>query len=128
VTLVVRDTIGQSASLAHDVTVTSATVPTVHLASTSGSAAPRKSGWTANVTVAVQDDSGRVTQGAMVTGTWTTGAIGTCVTGQTGSCTFSLTVSRKATSVTWTVTAITAAGYTYDATANVGSPLTIGVP
>jgi lysophospholipase L1-like esterase len=128
VTLEVRDTIGQPATRAQDVTVTSATAPTVHLADASGSAATRKSGWTATVTVTVQDSAARTVAGATVTGAWTTGATGSCVTDPTGSCSFSLNVSRKVASVTWKVTGITAAGYAYDATANGVSEVKVTAP
>jgi hypothetical protein len=47
------------------------------------------------------------------------------MTDATGTCSSSLNLSRKATSVTWSVTGITAAGYTYNAAADVGSPVTV---
>jgi len=128
VTLTVRDTSGQAAPLSRDVTVTSATVPTVHLASMTGLSAPRKNGWTATVTVSVRDNSGRAVEGATVTGAWSTGATSSCMTAATGTCSSSVSVSRKATSVTWTVSGITAAGYAYDAGANVGSSVIVSVP
>jgi lysophospholipase L1-like esterase len=127
VTLVVSDTIGQSATLAKDVTVT-AGARAVHLASAIGSSVPRKSGWTATLTVSVHDATDSPVGGATVTGTWSTGGTGTCVTTAAGSCTFSTNVSRKASSVSWTVSAIAAAGCGYDASANIGSPVTITAP
>lgn len=125
VTLDLRDAIGQVTTLPRDVTVTSATNPTVHLASASGTAVLKKNVWTATVTVAVHDNTGSAVGSATVTGAWSTGATGACVTTTAGACTFSLNVSRKATNVTWTVSTITAAGHTYDATSNIGSPVAI---
>jgi hypothetical protein len=62
-----------------------------------------------------------VVSGAVVTGTWSGGYVGTgtCTTGTTGTCSV-ITGSMKLTvpSVTFTVTNVTASGFTYDATAN----------
>ena len=127
VTLVVTDTAGQTGSVAKPVTVTAPTAA-VHLASATGSATQRKSGWTAIVTVSVMSGTGRTVAGATVAGAWSTGGTGTCVTTTAGSCAFSVNVSRKSTSVTWRVSSVGAAGYTYDASANVGSPVIIPAP
>jgi len=113
--------------LATAVTVTAPTA-LVHLAAASGSGTPRKGGWTATATVSVTDGPGSAVAGATVMGTWSTGAAGSCVTAAAGSCSFSVNVGRKTPSVTWTVSGITAAGYGYDASADVGSPLTITGP
>jgi PKD repeat protein len=129
VTLVVRDAAGQTGTTTQNVTVTSADLPAVHLADATGSAELRKSGWVAKVEVAAQDSSAQAVGGATVTGAWSTGATGTCVTAPvTGLCSFSLNVSRKAPSVTWRVTGITAVGHTYDAAADVEMPVTIVAP
>jgi lysophospholipase L1-like esterase/chitodextrinase len=127
VALVVTDTAGQTGTAAKAVTVTAPSA-LVHLAGASGSATLRKSGWTATATVSVTDGPGSAVAGATVTGTWSTGAAGSCVTAATGSCSFSVNVGRKTPSVTWTVSGITAAGYGYDASVNLGSPLTITGP
>lgn len=102
--------------------------PTIHLAAASPSSVARKSGWTATVTVSAADRNGVAVAGALVSGTWTGGTTGSCTTGTTGSCSFSLAAGRKATSVTWTVGSVTKAGYTYDATANSGSPAVVLAP
>jgi PKD repeat protein len=127
VTLLVRDTIGQSATLAKDVAV-AAGARAVHLASAIGSSTTRKSGWTATVVVSVHDATNSPVGGATVIGTWSTGGTGTCVTTAAGSCTFSTNVSRKSASVTWTVSSIAAAGSAYDPSANQGSSVTIAAP
>jgi PKD repeat protein len=127
VALVVTDTAGQTGTVAKAVTATAPTAA-VHLASATGSAAMRKSGWTATVTVSVNDGAGTMVGGATVTGAWSTGGVGTCVTDANGSCSFSANVSRKTASVTWTVSSIAAAAYAYDASKDLGSPVTIEAP
>ena len=76
----------------------------------------------------MKDGAGGAVGGATVTGAWSTGGTGTCVTAATGSCAFSVNVSRKVSSVTWTVSSIAAAGYGYNASANIGSPVTVQAP
>ena len=94
----------------------------------SGLGTPRKGGWTATVTVSVRDATESLVAGATVTGTWSTGGIGTCVTASTGSCSFATSVSRKSTSITWVVTSIAAPGYAYDGSANVGPSIVVAAP
>lgn len=127
VTLVVTDTAGQTGTTAKAVTA-SAPSATVHLASASGSAVLRKSGWTATVTVSVQDGSGGPVGNATVTGAWSTGTTGSCVTAAGGSCSFSTNVSRKVPTAQWAVSSVAAAGYLYAPSANLGSPVTIAAP
>jgi large repetitive protein len=79
--------------------------------------------WTANVTVTVHNASEQTVSGATVTGTWTGGGIGatTCTTNTSGTCTLTKTlIPRNAanTSTTFTVSNVTAAGYSYNAAAN----------
>lgn len=102
--------------------------PTIHLASATGSRATGKRGWTATVTASAADAGGAPVSGATISGTWSTGAAGSCVTSTSGSCSFSVTLSRKVTSVTWTVASVSASGHVYDASANQGSPVTILAP
>jgi lysophospholipase L1-like esterase len=129
VTLSVTDTIGQPASVSHDVDVVAGSGgSTVHLASASGSATPRKGGWTATFTVTVADGAGASVSGATVTGSLSTGGSGGCTTGSAGSCSFGVNEGKKATSVTWTVTGISASGSAYDATADQGSPVLVQRP
>ncbi len=94
VTLAVTDTAGQTGTVAKAVTVTAPT-GAVHLADATGTATPRKSGWTATISVSVEDEVGGVVGGATVSGTWATGGSGTCVTSIRGACSFSANVSRK---------------------------------
>ena len=103
--------------------------PAVHLASATGAAAVGKRGWTATVTVGAADGGGAPVSGATISGSWSTGTAGSCVTtGTTGSCSFSITLSRKVTSVTWSIVGVSASGYVYDASANEGSPVTVQAP
>ncbi len=102
--------------------------PTIHLASATGSTSTRKTGWTATVTATARDGNGAAVANATVSGAWSTGGTGSCVTAASGSCSFSLNVARKTTSVTWTVASVAASGYTYDAASNTGSPVAIAAP
>jgi PKD repeat protein len=130
VTIVVTDTAGQTASTSANVTVTAPpSTPKISLGSADGIYGTRKGGWTATVTVSAVS-AGAPVEGALVSGTWSAGATGTgsCTTTASGSCAIVLNVGRKVTSVTWTVGSVTKAGYAYDATADVGSRVTIVVP
>lgn len=129
VTLQVTDTLGQSATTSRSVSVIDpGGGPAVHLGAATGSAATRKGGWTATVTVLVADQAGAEVPGASVTGTWSTGASATCVTAASGSCAMTLSVNRKTPSVTWTVADIALTGATYDAGANVVESVAIAAP
>ena len=75
----------------------------------------------ATVTVKVVDSSGAPISGATVTGAWSGGYVGTgtCTTDTYGTCSMvSGSMKLTALSVTFTVTGVTAGGFTYDATAN----------
>jgi lysophospholipase L1-like esterase len=127
--LVVTDTGGQTATASAQVTV--ATPPAdeaVHLAGATGTSATRKGGWTATVTVSAADADGAPVGNATVTGAWSTGTATSCVTTAAGTCSFSVNLGKKATSVTWTVGGITAAGFAYDASANSVQSVTIALP
>ena len=126
--LTVTDTSGQPASLSKVVTVTSGAPPAVHLASAIGASATVKGGWTAIVTVSVADGNSGPVANATVSGTWSSGGVGSCVTGVAGSCQINMKVARKTLSVTWEVSGIAAPGYAYDPSANVGSPVSISRP
>ena len=122
VTLTVTDTAGQTGSVSHDVTVSQPSGErTMHVAALDGTAAARKSGWTATITVTVADSLGAAVSGAAVSGIWSTGMSGTCTTGSSGTCSFSTNMSKKTASATYTVSAVTATGFTYDSAASVTS-------
>ena len=104
-------------------------VPTVHVSALSATAAVKKSGWIATVTVSTADAYGTPISGATVTGTWSTGVSAGCTTtGSTASCSFITTMNKKTASATYTVGGVSANGYTYDATANVRSSVTVTAP
>ena len=77
--------------------------------------------WRATVTISVRDGTGAVLPNATVNGTWTVGAPDTCTTGAAGTCavTSDNFNRRNVSSVTFTVTGVTRAGYTYTQAANV---------
>jgi hypothetical protein len=82
-----------------------------------------KGSWTATVTIEVRDDLGALVQGATVTGSFSpAGGTGrSCVTSSNGRCAIiSTTIPKRTASVTFSVTAVTAA-LPYDAAAN-GDP------
>ena len=77
--------------------------------------------WTAQVTIRVEDAIHGSVARATVNGTWSAGATGTasCRTSSVGICTLSkASIPSSATSVTFTVTGITATGGVYDGSAN----------
>ena len=128
VTLQVTDDDGATGSVTHQVTVSAAPSGTASIGGLSSSSATRKGGWTATVLISVRDDALAPVSGAIVTGTWSTGSGTSCTTGATGSCSISLNLGRKATSVTWTVGGITHATLTYDPVANAVSSITVSSP
>jgi subtilisin len=75
--------------------------------------------WQATVTITVDDQSLATVFHTTVTGTWSNGGRGnsTATTGTNGMCTVSLN-NLTSSSVTFTVTGVTAAGYTYDPSSN----------
>jgi lysophospholipase L1-like esterase len=101
---------------------------TVSIGDLTGSAATRKGGWTAQVTVLAIDQDGGPVASATVSGSWSTGASGGCTTSAAGSCTFSLNLGKRVTVVTWAVGTITHATRTYDPTHNVESSVSIARP
>jgi len=114
VSLVVTDNAGATGNTAQSVTVSAPPVAqTMSIGALSGSATSRKGGWTADVTITVVDGSGAALSGATVTGTWSSGAGTTCTTVIDGTCTVSVKVARKASTVTWMVDNVTKASYTY---------------
>jgi lysophospholipase L1-like esterase len=128
--LTVTDGADHADAITHAVTVTApAGDGTVHLSALDGSSTGKKSGWIATITLAVADNEGAAVSGAIVTGTWSTGASGGCTTTADGSCSFSTNMNKKATSATWIIAGITATGATYNAAANVsGGTITVDAP
>ncbi len=128
VTLLVTDNAGATGSSTQQVTVSAAPSGTASIAGLTSSASLRTGGWTATVTIRVVDDKLALVSGATVNGSWSTGAASSCTTGTGGTCTVSLNVNKKSTSVTWTVGSLTHATLTYAPGGNVASSILIARP
>jgi hypothetical protein len=76
-----------------------------------------RNSWKATVKITVKDANGAAVSGAVVDGTFNTTAM-SCTTGRTGQCSVSATFTIDVTSTTYSVTNVTATGYTYDSSAN----------
>ncbi len=96
----------------------------LHVTDLAGSSAATKRGWTATVAITIVDANGAAISGAKVDGAFGTKVV-TCTTGTSGTCSVSISLKKNATSVTYTVTNVTATGYTYDAGANVETSITV---
>jgi len=98
----------------------------ISIYSLTGSNAWIKTGvtWQAPVSVTVNP----AVSGAVIVGRWSDGTISTCTTVE-GMCDIVLgDLSKKLTSVTFTVTSISLAGYVYEASLNVISSVTVLKP
>ena len=122
VTAVVTDTINQTAEDTVNVTVDNSAVASMHIGDLDGWATPSRNRWQANVAIHVVDGSGNPVAGALVDGTWSGGYSGAVIGAMTdvaGMVTvMSSSVSKNVGSITFTVTAVTLSGFTYDADLN----------
>ena len=121
VTATAADTISQTASDTHTVTVNNVPDPVLHVGDLDGTRASVKNNWKATVTVTVHDAADAVVSGAVVSGSWSGGysGAGTCTTNPGGTCSVSSgNIPGKKTSVTFTVTNVTQSGASYNASAN----------
>jgi subtilisin family serine protease len=104
------------------VTITVGTPITMHVADLDGSSTNNGSTWTAAVTILVVDAAGTPVSGAAVSGNWTVNSstsTGGCTTGPTGTCSVSKTsIPKRVGSVSYTVTGVSHASLSYNATAN----------
>jgi subtilisin family serine protease len=102
----------------------------VSVGALSGSAVKQRNGWAARVTVRVKRADGSAASGAIVRGDFTVGGKGVgCTTDAAGTCTLSSgTLSGKTATTAYAVSSISGTGYTYDATSNVTSSVTIARP
>jgi hypothetical protein len=93
---------------------------TMHVGDLDGSAVPGPTSWNATVTITVHDASENPVSGAVVTGSWSSGATGsgTCTTNASGQCSLIKNVRNTSLSVTFTVTNVTKSGFSYNAAAN----------
>jgi hypothetical protein len=94
----------------------------IHIGNLEGVGAQGRPGrWDATVTVTVHDPDHQVVAGATVSGGWSGGANGggTCTTDGSGICTIIKTgIKTSTTSVAFSVTDVSLAGWAYDPTAN----------
>jgi PKD repeat protein len=134
VTLTVTDDGGATDVISRVIAVTAPPQPppqgTMHVDALSGSSASgRGQTWTATVTISIADEAGSSVSGATVSGTWTGGSVATCTTGSGGTCTVELggINSKKATSVTFTVSGATHATLRYDAATNLVSEILVSL-
>jgi lysophospholipase L1-like esterase len=94
----------------------------------SGTTTAARNGWSAAVTVLAVDANGPLA-GVAVTGSWSAGKGATaCTTGGDGRCSLTATQSKKAASVTFTVTGLTRTGWTYDANSNTQTSISLTRP
>jgi subtilisin family serine protease len=130
---------GTTASAPATVSIAVAPAPApspVHVGDLDGDTTVQGKNWTARVTIGIHDGAHAAVAGAVVSGTWSAGATGTssCTTTTAGTCTVQKNKLARSsvTSVTFTVTSVTAAGRTYAAGSNHdpdgGSGTTIVVP
>lgn len=128
VTLLVTDNDGATGSSTQQITASAAPSGTASIAGLTSSTSLRTGGWTAAVTIRVVDDKLALVSGATVNGSWSTGAGSSCTTDASGTCTVSLNVSKKSTSVRWSVTSLAHATLTYAPGGNTASFIVVNRP
>jgi len=103
---------------------------TVSVSNMSGDATASNRGrWNASVTITVVDQSGNNVSGVFVSGGWSSGGSGSCTTDTTGQCTVRKNkLKSSVTSTTYSISAMSKSGYTYNASANSVSSVTISQP
>ncbi|MCL4559161.1 MAG: S8 family serine peptidase [Chloroflexi bacterium] len=112
VTASVVDSGGLTGSASITVTVQNPAGSTVTVSSLTGTASTvNKNFWKATVVATISP----ALSGAVVSGTWNNGKAFSCTTGSNGSCSGSLNVSAKLSSITLTISNVALAGYTYEA-------------
>ncbi|MHB9033461.1 MAG: S8 family peptidase [Anaerolineae bacterium] len=106
----VTDAGGLSDEASITIVVNPPTGGTITVSSLDGSSATvNKNKWKAIVTATLD----KALSGAVVSGTWTGGATATCTTDANGQCSVSAMVSTKTGSISFNVTNVVLAGYTY---------------
>ena len=129
VSLTVTDDDGATASTSGSVTVKAPPAPTpMWVGGLTSSTSSAKSSWTATVTILVRDDAGPLS-GVAVSGSWTAGS-GTsgCTTSTQGTCQVSVTLNKKATSTTYTVSGLEKAGWVYQPSRNAATSAQLTKP
>jgi hypothetical protein len=112
---------GGASGYSNKATAATGAVPTLHVGDLDPAATASKNGWTASVTITIHDANHVAVVGAVASGTWSGGFSGSasCTTASVGTCTVTTgNVSKSKTSVTFTVSNVTAGGATYASSAN----------
>ena len=127
VSLTVTDDDGATATTSRTVTVTAPAATAMWVAGLTPAAAGTRTSWTATVTVAVAD--GAPVSGVQVTGSWTAGS-GTsgCTTAGDGTCDVTVTVNKKTSTTTYTVSGLSKAGWVYQHGSNVETSQAVSKP
>jgi serine protease AprX len=107
----------------------------MHVGDLDRAAAAKKGGWTATVTIAAHDSSHAALSGVLVTGSWSDGTSGSCTTGAAGTCSVQRNLGKRATTITFTVSALSKTGYAYQPSSNhdpdgdsTGTAITVAKP
>ena len=127
------DTIGQTGSDSHTVTVSNAPPQPMHVGALTGQGTiVNKNYWNAVVTITAHDGSHAVLGGVTVTGNWTGGSTASCITAANGACTVTRTnLSRKTAagaSATFNVNGMAKTGYIYSGPHDVSTSITVSRP
>jgi subtilisin family serine protease len=110
ITASVTDSGGLTGSASITVVVEAASGGTVTVTNLAGSSSTiNKNFWRATVVVTIDP----ALSGAVVTGAWGSGASASCTTDASGQCTVTVTVRSTANSISFSVSNVTLAGYTY---------------
>lgn len=117
--LTVTDVSG-AASLAQTLIAVSGTTPTLHVDKIGMSLSVKRSGARATATVTITDAAGKAIGGASVSGMWSgvVNGSGTATTGSAGTAKFTSPTTKSHGTLTFTVSNVSLAGYTYDAAQN----------
>jgi len=116
ITATATGTDGETGSHSISVTVDNVVDQSITATLTGASGWTNPSTWWAKVTVTVNP----ALAGAVVSGTWSSGASGTCTTDASGVCTFTLSnISKKSAKVSFKIDNIVLAGYAFDTSTSV---------
>ncbi len=120
-TFTYRTSDGSLTSPTATVTVTVEPPTVLHVGDLDGTKTTQSTAWTAKVTIRAHNAAEASVAGVTVSGTWSNGATGTatCKTSTAGVCTITKgSIPKTTTSVTFTVTGMTAPASVYDGAAN----------
>jgi PKD repeat protein len=110
---------------------TTQAAPEMHVGALVGSSAPSGNKWNATASVTVHNSSHGPLAGVVVSGGWSNGTSGsgTCTTNASGECSITKTALKSSVgSVTFTVSSLSLAGYTYQSSANEATTVRVVKP